>query len=722
MNESVRICVTGLGVVTSLGVGVGETWRRLVSGERGLRHVDLFDSTDQRGSLVGQVCGIDVPPSEKGIVWSRTAAFAELAAREAIAGLGSKRGRLGLIVGGTTGGMLENELPIAAMYPDASNAHPDLARRSHPLSATVDALVFSMGPFARARTVSSACSGGASAVVIGASWLLAGEIDHVLVGGAEALCRLTLTGFNALGVVDPEPCRPFDRTRRGLNLGEGAGFLLLEREETARARKAHIIADLAGWALGSEAHHVTNPEPSGETAARVMSAALERADIAPSQVDWVSAHGTGTPLNDKTESTAILRAIGEHVWVSSNKAQIGHTLGAAGAIEAALAVLAIDRETCPPNVGLTDLDPECPVRILREARRGQIRVCISNAFGFGGMDSTLVFTRPGLGRAHAFSRRTIVITGVATSTIHGLEIGADVSRALAERASSSSEASDEGLDPARARRLDRPARIAVAAARAALEDAEREGRAIDRARAGAVVGTAFGSVQGSAAFVHKLVDKGPRLVPPADFPNLVPSAVAGHASIYLGLRGAAMAVCDLAASADAALATAVDLVSSGDVDIAVSAAVAERGGIIDRVFAPLFGLRVSNRPESATAVVVESEQSARARGAQVRAKIARMEILPFGASLGGMEGDAVFVGDFFEHEAEVKALLSKTSAPIFVCSKGAGRNEVSSGAAICAAAAAISEGEFGSALVLSPRALPSDKEDGWTYAILLVRP
>ena len=252
------------------------------------------------------------------------------------AALVADRTRVGLVVAGTTGGMFETEPLLARLHADPHHTDSLLDMISHPLTATGDRLVTHLGPFCRVlRSLCTACSSGANALIVGALWLLSGEVDAVVAGGKRRLCRLTLSGFNALAATDPEPCRPFDVNRKGLNLGEGAGFVVLERASTVRARGAAPIAELAGWALGAEAHHITNPEPTGAAAAEVIQRCLTRAGLAASQVDYVNAHGTGTPLNDPMESAALHRVLGrdvERVPVSSSKGQLGHTLGAAGAV------------------------------------------------------------------------------------------------------------------------------------------------------------------------------------------------------------------------------------------------------------------------------------------------------------------------------------------------------------------------------------------------------
>ena len=258
--------------------------------------------------------------------------------------------------------------------------------------------------------------GGANAIVTAAEWIRSGRSARVLAGGADGLCRLTFTGFNALGAIAPEACRPFDRRRAGLGLGEGAAFLVLESEEEVHRRGATPLAELAGFAVGSEAHHITNPEPTGATAARLMNRALERAGITAAELDYVNAHGTGTLQNDAMEAKALHLALGSEVHrvaVSSCKGQIGHTLGACGAIEAAITVLAIVRGEIPPTGGLEEIDPACELmHVPGVGRKATVRAALSNSFGFGGSDTVLLFTRPAplahesLTLAHEFAHRT----------------------------------------------------------------------------------------------------------------------------------------------------------------------------------------------------------------------------------------------------------------------------------------------------------------------------
>lgn len=625
-----RVWITGAGLLTAVGATRDATFRALVRGERGIRPLGLFDTTGQRSGLAAEVRGVTLPrgSAREEAAWSRTSAMALAAAREAIdeARLDVRARRVGLVVGVTTGGMFETEALLAELHADPNAHEALLAMLSHPLTSTGDRLDEVLGPFARVRTLCSACSSGANALVVAAAWLVAGAVDAVVAGGVDGLCRLTLTGFNALAAIDTEPCRPFDRRRRGLSLGEGAGFVVLERSDAARAKP---IAELAGWALGAEAHHITNPDPRGDVVAGLLERAVARSGVA--RIDYVNAHGTATPLNDPIESAALRRAFGaaiDTIPVSSCKGQIGHTLGAAGAIEAIVTATAIERSTVPPTAGLEDPDPACALDHVRGVgREANVRAAVSSSFGFGGMDTVLVLAKPGHAPDPAVrTARDVVVTGVAAlvpSGLYGARDAADLVGARSTPVDVDTAAIDARLDPARARRLDRASRMATVAAARALEEA---GVAVGAEATGLVLGSAFGNVDASAAFLHRVFEKGPRLASPAEFPNLVPSSPVGHASIYLGLRGPSFATADLATSGEAAFAQAVELVSIGEAERVIAGAFEERSVIVERILAVLFARSpsVARRSEGAAALVVESSASAAARGARVLARVVQV--------------------------------------------------------------------------------------------------
>jgi 3-oxoacyl-[acyl-carrier-protein] synthase II len=765
-----RIWVTGIGVVSPLGHGAERTMDRIVAGDRGIGRLTLFHLPGARAEIAAEVQDLrvaDVAPGGDPVGWSRADAMSVLAAREALAyaGVDPRRVPVDLLLGGTTAGMFETEGPLAEFsrahleareiggdppYPPVQRHQalaPSRGVLSHPLSSTADHVAAALGPFREVRSLCSACSGGANAILLAATWIRAGRSRCAIAGGADALCRLTYAGFGALAALSPEPCRPFDRRRAGLNLGEGAAFLVLEPEDAARARGAMPIVELSGWAVGAEANHITNPESSGGTAARVMREALARAGLVPADIDYVNAHGTATPLNDAMETAALRRCLGreaDRIPVSSSKGQIGHTLGAAGAVEAAITAMAIARGVLPPTIGLEEVDPACDLVHVREARRAELRAAMSESFGFGGTDTVLVFAHP-----HAFSgsrdpravwraaapattaappaRRAVVVTAAATAGplgVLGVEGSLDYLAGGAPPAPGPI-AFDAGphLDLARARRLDRAARLTTTVIARALADARVSlGDASVADRAGAVVGSAFGSVEGCTAFLRRVYDKGAKLASPADFPNLVPSSPVGHASIYLGLRGPVLSAHDLEASAESAIATAADLIAAGEGDTIAAGSVEEASAIIERCLGPVCSGITDRGPrsEGAAVVLLEAEEAAVRRGARVVAR------LPWWTSTRGdaplfarapapaPRGAFVFVG---RDDARARAALVGSAwaeVPRRSVAPRAGDHEGSGGFAAAAGVAALAAGVAANAMVVG---VAPDR----AYALLFVR-
>ncbi len=791
-RRTVRIWVTGIGVVSPLARTAGGTMDRLLRGDRAFRKLTLFELPDARSSIAAEIDGLspeEVAPPGKAEGWSRTDTMAVHAAREALAQAGLAPGRtpVDLVVGGTTAGMFETEHLLASLSNDEASIRPLDRMISHPLSAPADHVSAAAGPFRRVRTVCSACSSGASAILLGAAWIRLGRSDRVLAGGADGLCRLTYSGFAALGALDPSPCRPFDRGRMGLSLGEAAAFLVLESEASARARGAVPLAELRGWAIGSEGHHITNPERDGRTAARVMAAALARGGLSPDQVDYVNAHGTATPLNDVMESAALRACFGERaarVPVSTVKGQIGHTLGAAGALEAAMTVLAIARGEIPPTVGLEEVDPECALDHVRTARRLVIRAAVSNSFGFGGMDAVLAFTAPGaFPPPPALSPRDVVLTGAATVGPLGVQASEGSAAYLAEGPAPDAgripfHAADH-LDLGRARRIDRAGRFATAAMRCALGDASQAPRDSSAAtsgggagaaqdgggpgaaqdgggpgathdggeagarrdsagaaqgggdalvialpeRVGAIFGASFGNVDASTAYMKRIHQKGAKYASPAEFPNLLPSSPVGHASIYLGLRGAAFAVSDLNVTAESAMTTAIELVAAGEADVLAAGSVEETSPMIERCLGPVCEEITSRGPrsEGASAGVFEAAAAARARGARILARVAWWTSWrdPEAAPLAGVpappEGALVLAGRLPAQAAELLRGTPWEAVPVRALAPRTGDHEGAGGFAVVAGAALVARGPTPAVLVVGCAL-------GRGYALLLAAP
>ncbi len=395
--------VTGIGIICSLGGNKNAFWERIVSGQSGIGPVDLFDVTGYRSHIGGQVHQAELAHPRRLSGWRRLGRgdllgllAAEEAVREAnLAGRNAPPHRVGVILGGGSGGVLEAERFRRALH-SGRPARPSLLL-PFPVCHLTDVLANVYGFLGPRATVATACSSSATAIGYAADLIRTGRADVVIAGGAESLTELTFAGFNSLRSLDPETCRPFDRHRQGLVLGEGAAILVIESSERVKSLPAKSYGIVAGYGISADAHHMTSPDPHGNGAARCMRAALADAGVSHKVVDYVNAHGTGTPVNDHVETLAIKQVFGKRahaVPVSSTKSFHGHCLGAAGAMEAAATLLALDREVIPPTLHLTEADPECDLDYVpNQARKAPIRVALSNSFAFGGNNTTLVLSR-----------------------------------------------------------------------------------------------------------------------------------------------------------------------------------------------------------------------------------------------------------------------------------------------------------------------------------------
>jgi len=386
------VVVTGLGAISPFGAGVKAFWQGISVGACAIRPITLIDTDGFRSRIAAEVPeAIGGSPRR-----ARADRLALAAAREALddAGLGAAERRdTAVIVGGVGGGMLEVERWYWARR-RGEPAHPVAARATLPASHA-DVLAWRLGLDGPRETVVAACSSGAASLAMAAELIADGVITTALAGGADALTRVCFMGFNALKLLDPEPCRPFDRERRGMSLGEGAAFVVLEDRDAARARGVPVYAELAGHGMSTDAFHVTAPHPAGDGMVRAMRAALAGARAEAADVAYVNAHGTGTPQNDRIEAQALRTVFGEgRILVSSTKSMIGHAMAAAGSLEALATVLALTNEIVPPTVHLTVPDPDVPFDCVpRTAREASLSAAMSNSFGFGGQNVTLLFRR-----------------------------------------------------------------------------------------------------------------------------------------------------------------------------------------------------------------------------------------------------------------------------------------------------------------------------------------
>ena len=399
-----RVVVTGLGVISSIGRNRAEFWENLIAGRTGIGPFDLFDPTGFRVQIAAQVrnfSGTDYFNPRECRRLSRADQFGLIAAREALEDAGHKGGfesphRVAVFLGAGAGGIYPTEIYRQEVNQRKKRRHPSFLL-SFPFCSLSDQIGNRYGLSGPRATVDTACSSTITAIGLGFDWIRDGLADLAITGGAESLSQLTFSGFNALKALDPQPCRPFDRHRQGLSLGEGAGIIILEPLDRAQARGAKIYAEVRGYGTSADAHHITAPHPQGYGAVLSMQRAIRRAEITEAAVDFISAHGTATPANDPIETKAVKQVFGERagkIPVTSIKSSIGHCLGAAGVLGAEAAVLALVHGVLPPTLHFRERDPDCDLDVVfNRAREKKVETVLCNAFAFGGNNSSIIFSR-----------------------------------------------------------------------------------------------------------------------------------------------------------------------------------------------------------------------------------------------------------------------------------------------------------------------------------------
>ena len=407
-----RVVVTGLGVVSPIGIGVETFWSRLLNGTSGVKRITRFDPTDHACQIAAEVKNFDpLPWIEKKEV-RKMDLFAQFAIAAALLAVedahlkvsDTNRDRVGVLVGTGMGGipmLVEQHGILLEKGPGRVSPFFIPGIITNAASGRISMQLGAKGPNS---CVSTACATGNHAIGDSFRIIRRGEADIMLAGGTEAvIAPLCVAGFSAckaLSTRNGEPeraSRPFDKERDGFVMGEGAAVLILEVLEHALDRGAKIYGEVTGYGMSGDAYHITAPAPEGEGAVQSMQRALQDAGLRPEEVDYINAHGTSTPYNDANETVAIKRVFGDHAYrmpVSSIKSMIGHTLGAAGAIEGAATILSVKHGVVPPTINYENSDPDCDLDYVpNKARELLIQFALNNSFGFGGTNATLVFRR-----------------------------------------------------------------------------------------------------------------------------------------------------------------------------------------------------------------------------------------------------------------------------------------------------------------------------------------
>ncbi|MCC6874826.1 MAG: beta-ketoacyl-[acyl-carrier-protein] synthase family protein [Sandaracinaceae bacterium] len=402
-----RVFVTGMGVVSSLGFGREAYWDALVQGRSGVSEVSLFDTSNLPRNLAGEVKGFvptDFLSATEARRMGRCSQFCVAAARMAKddAGLDEKDlagDRTAVVVGTTMGeANVLGELQSAWIHGGSPEAVRPAKLPRYGTTLLPIHVARAFGACGMVQTLPAACAAGNYAIGFAADQIRAGRADVAITGAVEIIEKLEYAGFVRLGAMSPDLCQPFDLNRKGLILGEGATMLILESEERAIRRGATMLAEVGGYGLACDAHHITRPHPEGEGSISAMRHAIESSRITPDEVDHINAHGTGTHANDQIEAKVIRKIFGEReLPVTSVKSMIGHCMGASSAMEAVACVMTIQTGIVPPTTNYETPDPECPVHVVANVARklDKVDIVLNNALAFGGYDAVVCFARPG---------------------------------------------------------------------------------------------------------------------------------------------------------------------------------------------------------------------------------------------------------------------------------------------------------------------------------------
>lgn len=394
------VAITGMGIISAIGNNVAENYDALINQRKGITRVDNIETIQRDEIMVGEVkftnneliAQLNLPPENN---YSRTAMLGVIAAKEAIASAGItdiKKYKTGIVSGTSVGGM---DMTEKYYYEYLTDKETQKYIESHHAGDSTQKIAEQLGvEESLVTTISTACSSAANAIMLGARLIKSGKLDRVVVGGADCLSKFTINGFKTLMILSDTYNTPFDENRKGLNLGEAAAFLVLESDEVVKAENKKVLAYVKGYGNANDAFHQTASSDNGDGATLAMEKALNVADLKPSEIDYINAHGTATGNNDLSEGRAILRIFGEEMpEFSSTKAYTGHTLAAAGAIEAVYSVLALQNNIIFPNLNFKTPMKEFSMIPQTELKKKELNTVLSNSLGFGGNCSTVIFSK-----------------------------------------------------------------------------------------------------------------------------------------------------------------------------------------------------------------------------------------------------------------------------------------------------------------------------------------
>lgn len=637
-----RIVITGLGLTCAIGGSADECFDNAVKGAVGIREVKSVEHEKCYAHIGGEYPEFVTPEGE-----DRASALAIKAAREAVADAGldikKEADRVGVMLGSCVGGAVSIEKFYRDYVADPAKASGDDVLKM-PISAIANNVAFEFGAQGVIDNVANACAAGTMSVAVAADLIRQGKADVMIAGGSDPMSSLAYSGFHALHALDDEPCRPFNKSK-GIALGEGAGILIVESYAHAKARGAKIYCEILGSGVSCDAHHITAPAPDGEGMQAAMERSLANSGITASDVDYVNAHGTGTPLNDSSELGAMLRVFGNSgkTSASSTKSMVGHCLGAAGSVEAVFCVKAIERGIMPPTVGYTDEDKAAMREkagdfdfVPNEGKKRDIKYVQSNNYAFGGNNASIIYAKEDMpSKLAQASRERVFITGIGVvsplgNTVEAYAEGVNAS-ASAKRCEECgdfvSAVGKEDFDAVGIklnfyRKLDKLSQMTCVSGKRALSDAGIVVGESNAKKIGIVAGTSDGPQTDIGNFQKGIIGAGTQSGSAFLFPNTVYNAAPGYLSIAAGVKGYNVTYSNGAASGTAAIAYAARALLTSQNDVMLAVGADEDSDTVHMLYEKTGALPAGmTLGDGAVTLVLEKESSANARGAKKYAEV-----------------------------------------------------------------------------------------------------
>ncbi len=667
MKNENRCVITGLGVISAVGHNVEECWTNVTKSVSGIDHTHSLDTENCYADFAAEVKDFHEPET-----LDRATALCLSATNEAVKDAGfsdfSGNPRVSVIMGSCVGGGRSLE-----SYYRGGKKPEDVLKM--PISPIANHVAESVHAGGVVTNVANACAAGTISIAYASDLIRAGKADVVIAGGADAFSSVPYSGFLSLHALDENSCSPFNRSH-GITLGEGAGAVIVESYEHAKARNAHIYCEVLGAGISSDAHHITAPRPDGEGQMNAIRSAIAHSGLTEKDVDYVNAHGTGTAKNDEAEFLSlhtIFDGKNDNLSVSSTKAMTGHCLGAAGAIEAVFAIKALVENTVPATLGYTDED----LKVLSEkagkldfvpnhAEEKQLGAVMNNSFAFGGNNASIIFSKEKGATPDAPEKPEIVVTGLGMVTPlgNGKQAYIDACKNGSECGASGASVigipdyDAQGLKMNFYRKLDHLSQLQAVSGMDALHDAKYEVTDENATKIGMIIGTSEGALGPSCEFQSIIAEKGNAGGSAFKFPNTVYNAAGGYLSICSGIKGYNVTVTNGAQSGLQSVAYAMQVIRNGWEDAMIATGTDENSDIISELYGklgyvsdekvrPYENKEVFSLSDGSISVLLETAKTAKARGAEALCRVTGYGMahasVPFGKITGSEKGltDAV---------------------------------------------------------------------------------